>query len=88
MMAGWMIPAVYEKGVFRPLKQPDGLIEHQRVRVYVVIEDEEDTWPPQRPASFAERKKLVRENLGVFGARDPELLRWLAEEVSLFDTGA
>lgn len=33
-----VISAVYENGVFRPLEQPSGLIEHQKVQLYVLAD--------------------------------------------------
>jgi predicted DNA-binding antitoxin AbrB/MazE fold protein len=35
---GETIPAVFENGVFRPLRRPRGLVEHHHVRLTVDVE--------------------------------------------------
>jgi len=34
------IPAVFENGVFRPLRRPRGLVEHDQVTLTVDVEEE------------------------------------------------
>ena len=40
------IPAVFENGVFRPLRRPKGLVEHHHVTLTVNVEE--------RPSALAE----------------------------------
>ena len=37
------LEAVYENGVFRPLKRPEGIIEHRQVTLTVTAEDRPST---------------------------------------------
>jgi len=77
-----VIPAIYEKGVFRPLIKPTVLAEHQQVQLFFVPAEDEIV-PEALPVE--ERLRFVRETMGTWHIPDPQFRRWLAEEASLYD---
>jgi hypothetical protein len=76
-----IIPAVYERGIFRPLEQPAGLAERQQVQLYFVA----DKMRTPAPISLEANLRFVRETMGIWHVADGEFRHWLAEEASLFD---
>ncbi len=58
------LEAVYENGVFRPLKHPEGIAEHRQVTLTVTAED--------RPSSLADLS-------GRISADDAEEMRGIVE---------
>jgi predicted DNA-binding antitoxin AbrB/MazE fold protein len=76
-----VIPAIYEKGVFRPLEVPVGLEDQQPVQLYIVpaVSESETTY------SVEENIRFVRETMGSWHVEDEAFRHWLAEEASLFD---
>ena len=55
------LEAVYENGVFRPLKRPDGLAEHRRVMLTVTAEEAPSSLADSAGSISADDAREMRE---------------------------
>ncbi len=55
------IPAVFEDGVFRPLRRPTGLAEHHHVTLTVDVEEQVPALAEVSGSLFAEDAEELRE---------------------------
>lgn len=72
------IEAIYEDGVFKPLKPLKGLAEHERVRLTIEPADEDEGYTAQVEAFLAECDRVAEAIKGEFDSAQE--LRQLREE--------
>lgn len=72
------IEAIYEDGIFKPLKPVQGLSEHERVRLTIEPADEDEGYTAQVEAFLAECDQVAEAIRGEFDSAQE--LRQLREE--------